>query len=476
MKRIFKYIVLAFAVASLASCGDDFFTQYPSNSISSGNAYQSEEDFNQAIRGCYGRLKSQISFYRTSLAYRSDECIQVAMATSNQNQYDFDHFQENASCGIMSDIWNTWYSGIFRCNDVLNNMEGKDFGKKDQFEAEALFLRSWFHFNLYRSFGTVPLTDKVISPEQALLVPRCKDDEMLDRLETDLKTAIEGLPLTRGAEVARVTKIAAQALLGKVYLTFKKYPEAESILKDALEDPGYGLMPTTGDAFKVENKMNKEIVFAVYYNKTNNNGHGFWWDSTSEARDRTNPTQNLRDLYASGDNRLALIKDWIPLEQSDAYSDPRYVLSKWYDNYDQTYIEQVGNDFPHIRYADIILMMAEALGMQSGRMEDALGFLNKTRQRAGLAPLSTGNITSQDDFIQELADERGREFALEGHRWYDLVRLGIAVEFFKRLTVDYKGEVIKYENITENNLIFPIPNDQIEIVNNDKILWQNPGY
>ena len=142
MKRLIIYLTL---LALCTNSCEKFFTLYPGNSVTEGNFYQTEEDFNQAVRGCYARLKSNMSFHLTSLAYRSDECIQVAMATSNQNQWDFDHFVENSSCAIMSDIWNAWYSGIYRCNDALNHMEGKDFPKLAQYQAEAIaFLQEKF--------------------------------------------------------------------------------------------------------------------------------------------------------------------------------------------------------------------------------------------------------------------------------------------------------------------------------------------
>lgn len=476
-RRTIHIAAIAAILCMLTSC-EKFFSQYPGNNIVQDTMPWTPEDFNQEVRGCYAKLKSKMTFHQSSLAYRSDECIQVSMATSNQNQYDFDHFVENASSAIFSDIWNNWYNGIFRCNDLLKHIEGQTFGMAAQYEAEALFIRSWFYFNLYRCFGGVPLTTKTVTLEESLLVPRCTREQMLSRLEEDLKKCIRNLPLSRGLEMARVTKIAAQALLGKVYLTFGENILAEQVLKEAMEDPWFGLMPTTADVFDVENKMNKEIIFALYYNKTNGNGHGFWWDSTSAKEDRTNPTQNLRDLYDDKeDNRYPLIGEWKKLEVSDVFSDERdrYVLLKWYDNYDQTFIEQVGNDFPHLRYADIVLMRAEALAQQ-GRIAEAHTYMNMTRTRAGLKPLDESDISTKDAFIRELADERGREFALEGQRWFDLVRLGLAVEHFKSLNVEYKGSVIRYDNIAEKNLIFPIPNDQIEIVNNKEILWQNPGF
>ena len=143
-----------------------------------------------------------------------------------------------------------------------------------------------------------------------------------------------------------------------------------------------------------------------------------------------------------------------------------YAMTKWFDTYDATYTTQVGNDFPHLRYADVVLMYAEALAESGAGLDKALEWLNKTRTRAGLDELTTDDVTSLEEFRQELADERGREFALEGHRWFDLVRLGLAVDYFRKLGY----------TLDAHNLIFPIPQNQIEIVNDESILWQNPGF
>ena len=124
----------------------------------------------------------------------------------------------------------------------------------------------------------------------------------------------------------------------------------------------------------------------------------------------------------------------------------------------------VGNDFPHLRYADVVLMYAEAVAPTD--MTTALKYLNMTRERAGLPNLTSEDVPDMKTFTNELAMERGREFALEGQRWFDLVRLGLAVEYFTGLGY----------NIDTNDLLFPLPQDQLEIVNNPNILWQNPGY
>lgn len=453
--KIKSLLVLAVASVGLISCTEKFFEQYPSNNITEGNFYQTEADFNQGVYACYAKLKTQSGFHITEIAHRSDECILRSMAVSTQDRYDIGHFAENASNGILSDIWNAWYNGIYRCNDVLDHMPATVEGMMAQYKAEALFLRSWWYFNLYRCFGGVPLATKVETPADSKMLPRCTAEQMYTRLVEDLTYAAANLPEKRSAEVARVTSIAAQALLGKVHLTFGQPAAAEAVLATAMENPNYGLMATTADAFDINNKgaKNREFIFILYYNKSNDNGHGYWYSaSTSVKADIQNPTAEFKAIYDTAkDNRYTLIDDYVPITGSV------YAMKKWYDTYDATYTTQVGNDYPHLRYADVVLMYAEALAQQ-GRVSDACTYLNKTRKRAGLDDFTTTDKTA---FIKELAAERGREFALEGQRWFDLVRLGLA------------GEVLGAD---QNHLVFPIPNDQIEIVNDKNILWQNPGF
>lgn len=454
------YFLLCAAVSGLGSCGEGFFEQYPSNSITEGNMYQTDDDFNQGVVACYAKLKTNMGYHLTELAYRSDECSLEAMNVSTQDRYDLDHFAETSSNGILSDIWNAWYNGIYRCNDVLDHLEGKKTTNSDKYRGECLFMRSWWYFNLWRAFGGVPVTRRVVSPAEAKLIPRCTSGEMYELLTDDLAEAARLLPPAKSAEKARVTDIAAWTLLAKVYLTFGKAAEAKTALEEAMKNTGYGLLATTGAAFEVNNKLNQEIVFALYYNKSNDNGHGYWYSSnTSVEADRANPTKAFKALYDGNDNRLALIGTYVKISNSV------YAMTKWYDTYDAIYTDAVGNDFPHLRYADVVLMYAEALN-ELDKRDDALVYLNKTRTRAGLDELSGEEVPSKEAFRQALADERGREFALEGHRWFDLIRLELALDRFRELGY----------TLDSHNLLFPIPQSQIEIVNNKSILWQNPGY
>lgn len=443
-----------------AACNQEFFEQYPSNNVTEGNFYQNDNDFNQAVRGCYARVKTNLGFHREELAYRGDESELLAMAVSTQDRYDFDHFQPIANNGILSDLWKNTYNGIYRCNDVLVHLDGRDdIANADRYRGECLFIRAWHYFTLYRVFGVVPLAKTVIAPADAKNVARCTQDEMYTFLTEDLKEAAGLLPATPDSEKARVTSMCALSLLGKVYLTFGKKAEAAKVLEEAMTNKYYGLETNTASVFSTANKMNKEIIFALYYNKTNDSGHGYWFgSSTNVEADIVNPTMAFKSLYDRDiDNRIGLLTNYTKVGNV-------YIMQKWFDTYDATYTTVVGNDFPHLRYADVVLMYAEAVAPTD--MATALTYLNMTRSRAGLANLTSENVPDLATFTTELANERGREFALEGQRWFDLVRLGLAVDFFRGMGY----------NLDETDLIFPIPQDQLEIVNNKEILWQNPGY
>lgn len=453
------YLALGLFALGFGSCGEGFFEQYPSNNITEGNFYKTDDDFNQGVVSCYAKLKTQMGFHLNEIGYRGDETVLESMAVSTQDRYDFDHFAETPSNGILSDVWNAWYNGIYRCNDVLDHLSGAKIANYDKYRGECLFMRSWWYFNLYRVFGVVPVTRTVVAPAAAKLIPRCTEEEMYRLLTDDLAEAARLLPPTPGAEKARVSSMAAYTLLAKVYLTFGKHAEAKTALEEAMKNTAYGLESTTGKAFDVNNKMNKEIIFALYYNKTNDNGHGYWHSSITDVMaDIRNPTPEFKAIYDEKDNRLELINTYVKIQSN------LFAMTKWYDTYDATYTTQVGNDFPHLRYADVVLMYAEALAETD--LPEALVWLNKTRTRAGLDALTTDDVKTRAEFTRELAAERGRELALEGHRWFDLVRLGLAVEHFRGLGY----------TLDDHNLIFPIPQNQIEIVNNASILWQNPGF
>lgn len=454
-----KYLILALAIAC-TSCSDSFFDkETPSNQVVSGNFYKTQSDFDLAVTACYERLKSDVSFLLTEIEYRGDSNNLDAVAVSTQSRYDLDHFQDISTNTILSSLWKNDYNGIYRCNGVLDHIDALDFGKHDQYKAEAMTLRAWYHFNLYRTFGVVPIVRKALSPAEAMRVPRCTESEMYEFLSTELKAAASMLPDSyTGDETGRLTNCAAYALLGRVALTFGKYDEAEKALAEAMRNTHFGLVGSTAEVFDVNNKQNREILLAVRYNKSANLGHGAWYTTTNPAT-ATNPTVQLTSAYESDDNRARLL-EWTKMTTGNNYQ-----LNKWNDTYDATYTTVTGNDFPLLRYADVVLMYAEALN-GLGRSSESLPYINMTRQRAGIRTLTTADASTKEQVSREILNERQREFAYEGMRWFDLVRMGYAVDYFTNLGY----------TIDNHNLVMPIPNDQIEVVGDNSVMWQNPGY
>ena len=283
MKQIKLYTLGLFILLILGSCSDSFFELTPSNEISVDDFYQTADDFNQAVIACYSKLQSQVSYYTEFSEYRSDNLFISAPTTSTQDRYDIDHFVETSANGLLEDYWANFNNHVYRSNTVLDRIDGADIDEslQQQYKGEALFLRALAYFNMYRIWGTVPVTLTVVSPEKALKIGRCSEEEMYQYLSEDLEQAAELLPESfSGDDLGRATSGAANTLLAKVNLTFGKWQAA----KDALEKVmgKYSLTTNPGDVFDVNNKMNSEIIFAVRFNKTvEGEGHGLWFTTVN---------------------------------------------------------------------------------------------------------------------------------------------------------------------------------------------------
>lgn len=463
MKKV-NYIF--FLVASLfwTSCTDSFFDMEPSSSVVTDKVYKTASDFNVAVVGCYSKLQSQVNFYTECCEYRSDNLNLSAPTAGTQDRYDIDHFSEKPSNGILDDYWANFNNNVYRCNLVLDKIDGVEFdeGLKKQYKAEAMFIRALTYFNMYRIWGGVPTTRTVVTVEEALNTRRSTDEEMFNFIAGDLKAIVDDNMLPEsytGEDVGRATLGAAKALLGKVYLTFHKWEEARDVLSQLLGK--YELVQPIESVFDVNNKMNREIIFAVRFNKeVEGEGHSYWFNITN-LTDETNQSAALLNCYENGDARKALIT-YVSAATNVC------LMPKFMDTKSSTY-NVVGNDQILLRYADVVLMYAEALneiGYDASASSVALKQLNDVRERAGLDKLTAADVTNQADFRKAILDERQREFPYEGHRWFDLVRMGYAKEAMK--TDGFE--------IQDYQLLFPIPQNEIEKIGNSEILWQNPGY
>lgn len=460
-----KILVLAsLATLLMTSCGDSFFDLEPASSVTIDKVYKTASDYNVAVIGCYAKLQSQVNFYTECCEYRSDNLSLGAPTAGTQDRYDIDHFTEKPSNGILSSYWANFNNNVYRCNLLLDQIDGANFAEnlKKQYKGEAMFIRALNYFNMYRIWGGVPATKHVVSAAEALKVARYSDEQMFDLIAGDLKEIVDNnyLPETySSADMGRATSSAAKALLGKVYLTFHKWTEAKDILSQLIGK--YQLVSPIAQVFNVDNKNNNEIIFAVHFNKEiEGEGHSYWYNLTN-ASDDTNQTSSLLNTFPTGDARKDLIT-YVQVEKNVR------LMNKFYDTKSPTF-KTVGNDQILLRYADVLLMYAEALNeIQYDASEGslALKYLNAVRQRAGISNLTAKQLPTQEKFRKGILVERQREFPYEGQRWFDLVRMGFA----KSVMAENGVEIKDYQ------LLFPIPQQEIEKVGDKSILWQNPGY
>ncbi len=479
---IYRTAVLIMIV--LSSCGKNFVDLKPISSITTSNFYQSADDFKNAVNGAYGALQSAGTYGSDSYVFaeiRSDNSVPVASG-SVTDQDEFDRFYIRTTNPYINGRWSDSYRAISRCNAILGRIDGitMDNALKSRYIAESKFLRALFYFNLVRTFGDVPLVLKEITnPDEGYTYGRNPKADVYAQIEKDLGDAEQTLPTTyTGSDVGRATQGAAKAILGRVLLTEKKYPQAAAKLKEVIDLNLYNLLPVYADFFKVSNKNSKESIFDVQY-KSGGVGQGNSWPNSFAPQNSGNaviqfggagnnaPTDDLVNEYETGDQRKAatVATSYV---NAGGVTIPGNFVKKYYDV--PATANDNGNNIPVIRYADVILMYAECLneaGYQAGG--DAFGYLNAVRNRAGLGSLSVSDVPDQAAFRLAMEHERRVEFAFENLRWYDLVRTDRAIP-----VINGKSAQIKPVNpVTQQNLVFPIPQSQIDI--NKSKITQNEG-
>jgi hypothetical protein len=353
--------------------------------------------------------------------------------------------------------------------------------------GEARFLRGLLYFDLVRLFGDIPLMLNVqdpVYPKKALSAA------IFDQVIADLSFSEKNLPASYPVNngKGRATSGAAKGLLAKVYLTQKNYPKAISYCKEIIASGQYALWADFQDAFRIPNSNGKEALFTVGFG-TGNNSISFW--EVGQFNVRLLPkelTESVASINAQGWQvaTKSLLNAYDPLDRrrevtlltevpsksgSTIYIEPH--IQKYWDKITEPQGGNTENDFPYLRYADVLLMYAEALNEQNnGPTTEAYDAINAIRKRARfdgkkeraiLPNLSGLNYTQ---FKEKLLLERRLEFVGEGHRWFDLVR-------FNQLETAVKAAKVKANPMAFHKL-FPIPQEEIDLNNN--LLPQNPGY
>lgn len=438
-------------VGLLLTACQQFLDVKPRESISDAATITNQSSALTALRGVYSALADG-GYYGTSfqsIGYLSGDNIQW---TGSQSQVqEFINKKVNADNSTISSVWIAIYRAINRANNILAKVpEVTDpaltTDLKNQYLGEAYAIRALAYFDLARTFGGVPLITKPTSqPTDNSGIQRASVAETYAQVLKDLEAAEPLLPLT--TDRYRVTRKTVYALKARYYLYQKDWAKAEDYAARLIGDAtNYKLQKPYGAFFQNDARGTAESVWEVFYNGTTEvNGHrNQWQPQTTGGTRQWAPNDALVTLLnnpAVGGNRSVLIaKD---------------NQNRWYGN---LYYRNPASDPTYIfRIAEAYLIRAEARAQQD-KQTDALVDLNAVRDRAGLTAL-TATTTTKEALLLAIENERRVEFALEPHRWFDVVRTGRAAAVF---------------GLTDaNRYILPIPIQQIL---SDNVLKQNPGY
>lgn len=482
-------------LAFMSSCSNDLL-ETPAPNISDESFFSSDAAAYDALVGAYdplGRYNyTQIHEWMIGDVI-SDDAEKGGEGPGDWAEcQDLKDFKANSNNSILSGRWEEPYVGINRANKLIDGISGNDNitdAVQTRYIAEAKFLRAWYHFHLLKVFGGVPIVNKVLQPSEYTL-PRNSVAEVYAQIEKDLIEAIPALPIKPNipdSELGRATAGAAKAFLVKMYIWQEKFSEAAALSDEfILEYTWYGLEDNYADVFSSAGENGKESIFDIQYSFID--GDGEWGDANEGnvtsiyqgSRQLYNakgeivsgwgwgfnlPTQNLYDAFEEGDSRreLTLIDDgdvlWAGTEDEETictqhingigYSDKVYHNRKYYiPSSERNGMSDSPNNWRAIRYADLLLWNAEAHAQTGGDWEYGV---NRVRNRQSVQ-MGESPYTG----LEAVYHERRVELAMEGHRYFDLVRTG-------------RGNLMN--GYTDNKRYLPIPQGQIGLNPN---LEQNP--
>ena len=484
MKNIIniKTISLAFLLVTfwVTAC-EDFLKEDPQDRVAQDRFYQTEEDAVAAVNSIYANLGSTSSgpegvYHSTTWVTQglaSDDLKNMQQGALANDQLGT--FSWNAENSNMLTMWRIHYKTISLANIAIERIPGIEMDEtlKNRLVNEAKFLRGLMYFNLVRMYGKIPLT----TTEETPLNPEVAEvDAVYAQIISDLQAA-EALPEDGDIQEGRATSGAAKALLAKVYLTSKDYENAAATALEVIQSGKYALWDDFADVFKHAHRNGQEAIFSVGFG--DGGGSISFWEfgqfnvrllppELTEARALVTNTHGwqvaIKDLYDAFSDDDARKKVTFMTELTDDDGNliklNEYYIQKYWDQEAEPNAGDSEQDFPVIRYPDVLLTYAEAQA-ELGNFDEANQYLNMVKNRAKLPSV---NIINLVDFREEVLLERRREFVAEGQRWFDLVR-----------TDKLEEKVLEAKGIQVNPIYnkFPIPQRERDVNPN---LPQNPGY
>ena len=479
MKLKYNLIAIALLGFSFSSCSD-FLEQNPQTDLSENDFYKTADDILSAVNGVYSSLQEGDiygNWYVFGEIPSDNTRNQLSGSVTTQNE--FDQFYIDTQNSMIANFWKAAYKVINRTNTVLGRIDGIDINADlaNRYKLECKFIRALMYFNLVRVYGDVPLVLKEISISESYDILREPKENVYNQIIADLKEA-QDLPVSYStAEDGRATQGAAKALLANVYMTLHKYAEAETILAEIINSGQYSLLENTPGSLNIDgyknvfspvNHNSKEGIFEIQFLKGGYGEGSNYANNFAPENSGTNvvavggtggnniPEMDIYNAYEEGDLRrdFSMSLGYYDNRKNNEWVESRYVckfMDVPYQNNDAS------NNYPVIRYADVILMYAEALN-QNGKTAEACKYLNMTRRRGfGYQTTETSPVdlqtTDKAQFALMVEQERRVELAFENHRWFDLIRTGRAVEVMRS----------KGFSLNETNLICPIPQKQIDV-------------
>ena len=472
-----RYLPLLAISLSTMSCSD-FLTLKPEYLMYELGFYQNESDFETAVVGLYSGLQS----YGQNLIWMNELATDNAvfqLANAETAVTGFDYMNLSATNAYVSTYWSNSYGMISRANGILNRLSNFDFNSKAKMQGECKFIRALAYFQLVQLFGDVSITELEFSSPNQIAdydFSRKPVDQVYQLIIQDLMDAESLLSSEIPENKGKVSIGAVKALLGKVYLTRHEYDKSAEKLKEVIDLNAYSLEQDYGSLFSEGNDDKSESILEIEFASGNlgegsNFAHHFYpnvinmdvFSGGILGGGRCVPSETLWNTYEEGDlRRDAALGNKLPMK--DGTTSDYYFCKKFVD-YSATTTSDCGVNFTLLRYADVLLMYAEALN-ELGKASEALLYINQVRQRAGIGDL---HGLSQTALRTALEKERQCELCFEGHRWFDLMRTGRTLEV---LNEDFKNRGLAF-SVEEYELLLPIPQGQIDI---DPDLEQNPGY
>ena len=479
MKLKYNLIAIALLGFSFSSCSD-FLEQNPQTDLSENDFYKTADDILSAVNGVYSSLQEGDiygNWYVFGEIPSDNTRNQLSGSVTTQNE--FDQFYIDTQNSMIANFWKAAYKVINRTNTVLGRIDGIEINTElaNRYKLECKFIRALMYFNLVRVYGDVPLVLKEISISESYDILREPKENVYNQIIADLKEA-QDLPVSYStAEDGRATQGAAKALLANVYMTLHKYAEAETILAEIINSGRYSLLENTPGSLNIDgyknvfspvNHNSKEGIFEIQFLKGGYGEGSNYANNFAPENSGTNvvavggtggnniPEMDIYNAYEEGDLRrdFSMSLGYYDNRKNNEWVESRYVckfMDVPYQNNDAS------NNYPVIRYADVILMYAEALN-QNGKTAEACKYRNMTRRRGfGYQTTETSPVdlqtTDKAQFALMVEQERRVELAFENHRWFDLIRTGRAVEVMRS----------KGFSLNETNLICPIPQKQIDV-------------